>query len=108
MSETITRIAKMDDWCFEVKMVKAIKTKNYGDSYSAVAQLTANGEQMHIDSHLSVNNEELSKDDFMTIYKFCQAMGMKGISYDRVKNGFRTSKHIEISENSQPNIRLVK
>lgn len=107
MNKSITRIAKMDDWFFEVKMVRAIKSKNYGDSYSAIAQLTASGEQMHIDSHLSIKDEELSKEDFMTIYKFCQSMGMKSITYDRVKNGFRTSKQVDISEN-QPNIRLVK
>lgn len=108
MNESITRVTKMDDWFFEVKMVRAIKSKNYGDPYKAIAQLTANGEQMHIDSHLSVKGEELSKDDFMTIYKFCQSMGMKSISYDRVKNGFRTSKQVDTSENNQPNIRLVK
>ena len=108
MNKSITRITKMDDWLFEVKMVRAIKSKNYGDPYSAIAQLTASGEQMHIDSHLSVKDEELSKDDFMTIYKFCQSMGMKSISYDRIKNGFRSSKKVDICENQQPNIRLVK
>ena len=45
---------------------------------------------MYIDSHLSVNDEELSKEDFMTIYKFCQSMGMNSIGYDRIKNGFKT------------------
>jgi hypothetical protein len=108
MNKSITRIAQMGDWFFEVKMVRALKSKHYGDPYTAIAQLTASGEQMHIDSHLSVKGEELSKDDFMTIYKFCQSMGMKSISYDRIKNGFRTSKQVDISENNQHNIRLVK
>jgi hypothetical protein len=63
---------------------------------------------MYIDSHLSVNDEELSKEDFMTIYKFCQSMAMNSIGYDRIKNGFKTSKQINISKNQQPNIRLVK
>jgi hypothetical protein len=35
-------------------------------------------------------------------------MGMKSISYDRIKNGFRSSKKVDICENQQPNIRLVK
>jgi hypothetical protein len=62
---------------------------------------------MYIDSHLSVNDEELSKEDFMTIYKFCQSMVMKNIGYDRIKNGFKT---FNILENSlaKLNIRLVK
>jgi hypothetical protein len=110
MNKSITYIAQMDDWVFEVKMVRALKVKKHGDPYSAIANLTANGDQMYIDSHLSVNNEELSKEDFMTIYKFCQSMGMKNIGYDRIKNGFKTFKKVDILENSlaKLNIRLVK
>ena len=109
MSKSITRIEQIDDWVFEVKMVKALKVKNYGEPYSAIANLTANGDQMYIDSHLSINDEELDKNDFMTIYKFCQQMGMKNISYDRIKNGFKSTKQVDIIENQtpQPNIRLV-
>jgi hypothetical protein len=37
-------------------------------------------------------------------------MGMKNIGYDRIKNGLKTSKQVDILENHQPkpNIRLVK
>ncbi|MFT4807431.1 MAG: hypothetical protein ACI9LX_000750 [Paraglaciecola sp.] len=110
MKKSITRIAQMDDWVFEVKMVRALKVKKHGAPYSAVANMTANGDQMYIDSHLSVNDEELSKEDFMTIYKFCQSMGMKNIGYVRIKNGLKTSKQVDILENHhpKPNIRLVK
>lgn len=110
MDKFITRIAQLEDWVFEVKMVRALKVKKHGDPYSATANLTANGDQMYIDSHLSINGEELSKEDFMTIYKFCQSMGMKNICYDRIKNGLRKSKRISVSENNYPksNIRLVK
>lgn len=109
MNKSITRIAQMDDWVFEVKMVRALKLKKHRESYSAIASLTANGDQMYIDSHLSDKDEELSKEDFMTIYKFCQSMGMKNISYDRVKNGFKTSKQVDILENHPPksNTRVV-
>ncbi|NCP66435.1 MAG: hypothetical protein GW763_09875 [Paraglaciecola sp.] len=110
MKETITRTCQMDDWIFEVKMVRALKVRRYGEPYSAVASLTTNGDQVYIDSHLSVNNEELTKDDFMTIYRFCESLGMKHISYDRIKNGIKTSKMVDIIENQypKPNIRLVK
>jgi hypothetical protein len=67
MNKSVTRIAQMGDCFFEVKMVRALKSKNHGDPYTAIAQLTASGEQMHIDSHLTVKGEELSKDDFITI-----------------------------------------
>lgn len=110
MQKTISRLWQMDDWIFEVKMVRALKVKQHGEPYSAVANLTANGEQIYIDSHLALNNEELNKKDFMTIYHFCQSMGMKHISYDRIKNGIKSSKIIDIVENQfpQPSIHLVK
>ena len=110
MQKTISRICQIDDWIFEVKMVRALKVRAHGEPYSAVANLTANGEQVYIDSHLSINNEELNKDDFMTIYRFCESMGMKHISYDRIKNGVKTCKMVDILENQQPkpSIRLVK
>ena len=61
MDKTITRVSQLDDWFFEVKMIRAIKSKNYGDPYSAIANLTANGYQMFIDSHLSANNEHFRR-----------------------------------------------
>ncbi|KXI29843.1 hypothetical protein [Paraglaciecola hydrolytica] len=110
MTKKISRICQMDDWIFEVKMVRALKVRKHGEPYSAVANLTANGEQVYIDSHLSISNEELSKEDFMTIYRFCESMGMKNISYDRIKNGVKSAKVVDILENQQPkpSIRLVK
>ncbi|MDP5030784.1 MAG: hypothetical protein NWQ54_14805 [Paraglaciecola sp.] len=110
MKKTLDRICQLDDWIFEVKMVRALKVRKHGEPYSAVANLTANGEQVYIDSHLSIDNEELTKEDFMTIYRFCELMGMKHISYDRFKNGTKTSKTVDIVENQvqKPTIRLVK
>ncbi len=97
MQKHITRTTQIDDWIFEVKMVRALKVKKHGEPYSAVAHLTANGQQMYVDSHLSTSDEDLSKDDFKAIYKFCQSIGMQNISYDRIKNGIRTSKQVDIA-----------
>ncbi|MEO9945938.1 hypothetical protein [Paraglaciecola sp.] len=108
MNQSISRLSQVGDWIFEVKMVRALKVKNHGDPYSAIANLTANGDQMYIDSHLSINDEDLTKEDFLTIYKFCQSMGMKNISYDRIKNGLKSSKQVEIIQNTAPQFRLVE
>jgi hypothetical protein len=110
MKKSITRISQIDDWVFEVKMVKSIKSEKYGEPYSAVAHMTVNGDHMYIDSQLSADNVELNKGDFKAIYEFCQSLGMKNIGYDRIKNGHKSSKHIEIlpDPSSRTNIRLVK
>jgi hypothetical protein len=104
MRKHITRTTQIGDWIFEVKTVRALKVKNYGEPYSAVANLTVNGEQMYVDSHLSTNDEELSKDDFQAIYAFCQSMEMQNISYDRIKNGLRVAKQVEITP--QPELKV--
>ncbi|MEP0355090.1 hypothetical protein [Paraglaciecola sp.] len=108
MNQSISRLSQIGDWVFEVKMVRALKVKNHGEPYSAIANLTANGDQMYIDSHLSINDEDLTKEDFLTIYKFCQSMGMKNISYDRIKNGLKSSKQVDITQNTSPQFRLVE
>ncbi|MEP2650626.1 MAG: hypothetical protein ABJH06_01410 [Paraglaciecola sp.] len=108
MNQSISRLSQIGDWVFEVKMVRALKVKNHGEPYSAIANLTANGDQMYIDSHLSINDEDLTKEDFLTIYKFCQSMGMKNISYDRIKNGLKSSKQVDITQTTSPQFRLVE
>ena len=101
---------QMDDWVFEVKMVRALKVKKHGDPYSAVANLTATGESVYIDTLLTKDGEELSKKDYLTIYKFCEALGMKEINYDRIKNGNRRMQSVVIQSNQDKKIqlRLVK
>jgi hypothetical protein len=110
MKESISKITRMDDWVFEVKMVRALKVSKHGEPYSAVATLTAAGEQMYIDTQLTKDGAELSRKDFATIYSFCQSLNMKQITYDRIKDGVRSSKVVDINENTPPKpyIRLVK
>lgn len=110
MTTSISRFTQMDDWIFEVKMVRALKVKNYGDPYSAVATLTAHGDQMYIDSQLSREEGTFTRKDFMTFYHFCQELEMKSFHYDKMKNGVRHPRTVDIVENLQPSrmIQLVK
>ena len=110
MNSSITRFTYMDDWVFEIKMVRALKVRRYGDPYTAVATLTANGENMYIDTQMTRDDQDLSRKDFLTFYNFCQSLEMKSINYDRMKDGLRTSRSVEIIENLAPRsvVRLVK
>lgn len=110
MKPSISRFTQMDDWIFEVKMVRAIRVKKYGDPYTAVATLTANGDQMYIDTQLTREEGDFSRKDFMTFYRFCQSLEMKSVMYDKVKNGVRHPRIVDIVENQHPSpiVRLVK
>ena len=111
MNPSISRFTHMDDWIFEVKMVRALRVRRYGDPYTAVATLTANGEQMYVDSQLARDKESLSQKDFSTFYKFCQQLDMKSMSYDSFDNGERQSQFVDIVGNQIPTtpvMRLVR
>ncbi|MCC2616992.1 hypothetical protein LJ739_12135 [Aestuariibacter halophilus] len=110
MKSSISRFTQMDDWIFEVKMVRALRVQNYGDPYTAVATLTANGDQMYIDSQLTREAEDFTRQDFMTFYRFCQALEMKSFHYDKMKNGVRHPRVVDIVENlhAPRSVRLVK
>lgn len=109
MTSSISRFTQMDDWIFEVKMVRALRVRKYGEPYTALATLTANGESMYIDSQLTRENDDFSRKDFLTFYKFCQALEMKNVIYDKVKNGVRSPRVVDIVENVKPSpvVRLV-
>lgn len=110
MKPSISRFTQMDDWIFEVKMVRALRVRKYGEPYTALATLTANGESMYIDSQLTREDDEFSRKDFMTFVKFCQNLEMKSIIYDKVKNGVRHPRIIDLKNKEQvaPVVRLVK
>ncbi len=108
MKQGMSRFTQIGDWIFETKVVRAIKVNNYGQPYAAVATLTANGDQLYIDSHLSRCDDTLSRQDYSTFYQFAEQLEMKKLRYDKMKNGQCVSREIEIIEKTCPPIRLVK
>ncbi|QOL26952.1 hypothetical protein LP316_06580 [Thalassotalea sp. LPB0316] len=93
-----TRYIKIDDWYFEIKMVKAIKVDEFGQPYSAVANCNINGDQMYIDGLLTKDDEKFSKDDVNAFLKFCQKLGIESVSYHRMKDGQAVLKHMKQDE----------
>ncbi|MDM7862240.1 hypothetical protein QTP81_16660 [Alteromonas sp. ASW11-36] len=110
MNRTASRFTQVGDWIFEVKMVRALKVSRYGEPYTATANLTANGDQIYIDTQMTREGQDFTRKDFMAFYKFCQMLNMKSVSYDKIKQGQRYSRTVEIAENQQPKpiVRLVR
>ena len=102
MQSGISRFTQIGDWIFEVKMVRALRVENYGEPYDAVATLTANGESMYIDTQLPRQHNELSREDCMAFYEFAKQLEMKQLQYDKLRNGERHSRNVEIVENQRP------
>ncbi|MFD2164750.1 hypothetical protein ACFSJY_00595 [Thalassotalea euphylliae] len=117
MSDEINKHIQVGDWCFELKMVRALRVDEYGEPYSAIANCNINGDSMYIDGLLTKNGDDFTKDDFMTFYKFTQLLGLESFSYHRYHNGESHTKEVKVKpseasesakQNDTPLIKLVK
>lgn len=119
MKNTTPRYVKIDDWIFELKMVRALKVDEYGKPYAAIANCNINGDNMYVDGLLTKEEDEFTKEDFMTFLKFSKRLGLKGFSYHRYHNGKSSTKDVNVkmldasetpSQENTPaqSIRLVK
>lgn len=103
------RYIKIDDWFFEVKTVRALKSKSYGDQYSAIANVNCNGDSIYIDGLMTRDDKPYSHADFQTFKKFCRQMGVKTAHFDRFKNdGLKPQSVIIQPEKPTSILQLVK
>lgn len=114
MSNSISRYVQIGEWCFEVKMVRALKVDEYGEPYSAIANCNINGNTMYVDGLMTNNGETFTKDDFMTFYKFTEELGLDSFSYHRYHNGKSSNKEVTVTQSkkdvnaSEPALKLVE
>ncbi|XQW85723.1 hypothetical protein ACOYR1_03025 [Thalassotalea piscium] len=119
MKDTTSRYVQIDDWIFELKMVRALKVDEYGKPYTAIANCNINGDNMYVDGLLTKEDEEFTKEDYLTFLKFSKKLGLKGFSYHRYHNGISSNKDgkVDIVDDKEPTaetseklepIRLVK
>jgi len=97
MDKKTSRYIKIDDWYFEIKMVRALKVDDYGEPYSAIANCNINGETMYIDGLLTKDDATFTGKDFKTFYKFAHQLGLESYSYHRYQNGLSTTKEIKVN-----------
>ncbi len=79
----MTRCIKVDDWIFEVKVLRALRVNNFGEPYSAIANLTFNGDNAIIDGIMLKDQETLTNSDYQTLKAFCLKMNMKNINIEQ-------------------------
>ena len=96
MSNITSRHIQVNDWIFEIKMVRAIKVNDYGQPYSAIANFNINGDSAYIDGLMTSNEESFNRDDYQTFVKFCQQLEIKKVKFDRFKNHQLKSLYVDI------------
>lgn len=103
------RYVQLNNWIFEVKAVRALRVDNYGDPYSAVAAVTVNGDCAYIDSLMTREQDDFTRDDFKTFRQFCAQLNVENFNYDRFKNMKSTKEVVKVSTPKPASIiRLVK
>lgn len=95
------RFVQVDDWIFEVKTVRALRVEQYGKPYSAIANLTVNGDNAYIDGLLTREGDKFSRKDFQAFHKFCQQMQVKQANFDRFKNNELISETVAIQPSNK-------
>jgi len=86
MSEQMSRCIKINNWIFEVKTVRAIRVEEYGQPYSATANISLNGDKSYVDGLMTNSEDEFGRLDFNTFKVLLQQLGIKQAEFDRYKN----------------------
>lgn len=83
--ETLSRCIKIDGWIFEIKTVRAIRAEEYGQPYSAVANISFNGDSAYVDGLMKNSDVDLTKEDFSAIKGYIRQLGGNQLQFDRYK-----------------------
>ncbi len=86
MLNRISRCVKINNWIFEVKMVRAIRAQDYGQPYSAIANINLNGDKSYVDGLMTNSGDEFSRFDFNSFKVFLQQLDIKQAQFDRFKH----------------------
>jgi hypothetical protein len=105
MNQAISRCVRMDNWIFEVKMVRALKVDSYGKPYKAIAHFNINGDHAFLDGALSASGEQFSEQDIQTFMAMCQALEVKALKIGSDICSVKLPKILSLSpENNDKNV----
>ncbi|XQW85617.1 hypothetical protein ACOYR1_02470 [Thalassotalea piscium] len=99
-NQAMTRYIQLDDWIFEVKAVRALRVKEYGQPYSGIANINVNGDCAYVDGLMTREQEQFKRSDFDTVIKFCRKLSLNSVKFDRYKNNELISEVINLKEKS--------
>ncbi len=96
MSDQMSRCIKINNWIFEVKTVRAIRVEEYGQPYSATANISLNGDKSYVDGLMTSSGNEFGRLDFDTFKSLLQQLGIKEAQFDRYKNNLAKQRTFDV------------
>ncbi len=106
---TMPKYVQLNNWIFELKAVRAIRVDNYGEPYSAIANIAINGDNAYLDGLMTKEEDAYTRKDFQTFVEFFRQIEIKQAHFDRFKNKQLKSEQV-IIQPKQPKslLQLVK
>ncbi len=102
MTNAISRYVRMDNWIFEIKMVRALKVDSYGKPYEAIAQLNINGDFGYLDGALHAHQDSFSQEDIETFIKISKALNLQSLKFGEQSIALDLETAGEVSKAKEP------
>lgn len=97
----MSKYIQIDDWIFEIKAVKALRVPSYGKPYTAIANISINGENAHVDGLMTKEEHPFTRDDFDQIINFCRDLDLGSVNFERYKNQIMRSETVMLNKSTQ-------
>jgi len=107
MNTQISRHLQIDNWIFEVKMVRALRVKDYGEPYSAIANISLNGNSAYVDGWMQKDSQQISKEDLQVFKTFCHKMAVTQLSVESKNYGLLKNKVTQESAQENSLLKLA-
>lgn len=109
MTQAISRCVRMDDWIFEIKMVRALKVDSYGQPYKAIAHFNINGDFAFLDGALHASQERFSDKDIETFKAICRALDVSSLKMGEEEISAKADvRHISLSADAASDSKAFK
>ncbi len=107
-SQTLSRYVQIDKWIFEVKAVRAIRVDDFGKPYSAIANITLNGNSAYIDGLLTREEDDFTREDYQTFVKATEQLEVQSFNFDRFKPRCKMSNTVKVTpvNRAKPELKL--
>lgn len=104
----MSKYIQIDDWIFEIKAVRALRVPSYGQPYTAIANISVNGENAYIDGLMTKEEHPFTRSDFDQIINFCRDLDLSTVNFERYKNQIIRSETVNLHKQTpDPYLKVV-
>ena len=96
MEKVTLRRFTIDNWTFDVKLVRALKVNVYGEPYTMAANITLNGDRAYIDTLVGRSDVPMTRNDIRALAKASRKLDTGHLDYDRINSSGKRSEQLAL------------